>query len=436
MKQTNALILCLSVFFSVQTHGAGKWREKISRHLPWSATYKLKKWENQRRKQLSKKVNSMSGRELLVLDSELKSESHDIDTIEEMTQLTRKEIYTRISQNEQDEVFQILAPALKMRLSSILNDEKMAPHFFEVFQDAARGNPPRAYRNILKEFFFAHTDAILALDPQPEHFRVLHRAISSFNASIKILQEVLDRAESAGKNADTFLAAFDAVAIPHRKYQQALQNFFVANIKKLRNLLSPEQFALMDSYTNRTLARNAEEAIITNRSETPNAKNAWNYLRDIANGGEKLFVNFLKTWPQYLTLVNEQNGDGLLHLVARHGKGESSKFTGAFLLDAGLELEAKNKAGETALFIIGKRNIFSPLFDYLKDEGPGSTQWIKEETPFCTFLLSNQGFPLLKETQTLHTTKLKRPSIPASHPIKRAAVSSGVLMHYPCWIHM
>ena len=394
----NALILCFSVFFSVQTHGAGKWREKISRHLPFTTTYKLKKWEkseNQRRKQLSKRVNSMSDRELVVLDLELKNESHDIDTIKEMKALARKEIYTRISQNEQDEVFQILAPALKMRLSSILNDEKMAPHFFEVFQDAARGNPPRAYRNILKEFFLAHADEIMALRPTPTEIGILSRAIYSVDVSMRILQETLDETESA----DTFLATFDAVAIPapNKKNKEALKHFFDLNSEKLGKLLSQEQADLMHTYINRDSVDNAKRAIIKIRSETPNARNAWKYLRDIVDYmpnyyqlqnvihymrvkhrmdkdlqryKAELFINFLKTWPQYLNLVDEKTGDNLLHMVAHHGREEiTSKDIGAFLVEAGLKLEAKNKAGETALFIIGTRDIFSPLFDYLKEKG-------------------------------------------------------------------
>ena len=175
MKQTNALILCLPVLFSVQTQGASKWREQISRHLPFTTTYKTEKLDKQRRKEFAQKLNSMDTHELVALDSELKSKSYDIGTIEEMKQLAREEIYARIAQNGQGEILEILAKALKARLGSVLNDEKTAPQFFEIFQDAARGNPPKAYRNILKEFFLTHTEAILALRPGSAEIGILSR---------------------------------------------------------------------------------------------------------------------------------------------------------------------------------------------------------------------------------------------------------------------
>ena len=364
----SAVILCIPLLFSLQTHGAEKWREKVSRHLPWSAAYKLEKKEKQRRKKFVKKLNSMNTHELVALDSELKSESYDVGTIKEMKALARQETYARVNQNEKGEILEILARDLKARLASALNDEKTAPHFFEIFQDTARGNPPRAYRNILQEFFFAHADEIMALEPGPEEIRVLNETIYSFNASIKILQATLDKAESA----DTFLAAFDAVAIPapHRKNRETLNHFLDLNSGKLGKLLSPKQAQMMDTYINRNWygVHEEKEMLIKNRSGTPNARNAWRYLHYIADRG-KLFVTFLKTWPQYLTLVDEKTGDNLLHLVARYGGRETSTEMGAFLVEAGLKLDAKNKAGETALFIIGARDIFSPLFDYLKEKG-------------------------------------------------------------------
>ena len=388
----NALILCLSVFFSVQTHGTGKWREWASRFLlPFTTTAKTYKLEKKQRKEFIKSLNSMNDHQLTALDSELKSDFQGIGTIEEMKELTKKEIYARITQNEQGDILQILDLSLKAHLSGTLNSEKMAPHFFKIFQDAAKGNPPRAYRNILKEFFFVYVKEIMALGPNPAEIGILNGAIYSFDASMRILQESLDRASSANE----FLSAFDAVAIPapNRKNNEALNHFFAANAKKLGKLLSAEQAELMDSYINRTSPHDAKEATIKIRSETPNARNAWKYLRDIISpipnpframrrmlkenkgpadiqrGRARLFINFLKTWPEYLTLVDEKTGDNLLHMAIRHGKSETSREIGDFLLNAGLELEAKNKAGETALFIIGKKDITSPLFDYLKEKG-------------------------------------------------------------------
>ena len=307
MKQT--IIYCFLLLFSLQTHGAKKWREKMSRRLPFTTAYKMEKLEKQRRKEFIQRLNSMEAYELVALDSELKSESWGIDTIEEMKVLARQETYARINQNQQSEILEILDRDLKARLSSTLNDERPASHFFAIFQDTARGNPPRAYRDILKEFFFTHADEIMALDFHTEEIRVLNQAIYSLNASIKILQATLDRA----KSADTFLTAFDAVAIPapHRKNKEALNHFFDLNSKKLGRLLSPEQAQMMDTYINRIWFYEEKEAMIKNRSGTPNAKNAWKYLHYIAEklpqiekidpSRGKLFTTFLKTWPQYLT---------------------------------------------------------------------------------------------------------------------------------------
>ena len=318
----------------------------------------------------------MNTHELVALDSELKNESHDIDTIEEMKQLARKEIYARIAQNERDEILEILAQSLKARLGSVLNNEETAPYFFEILQDAAKGNPPRAYRNILKEFFLAHTDAIMALDSHPEQFRILNSAIYSISVSIKILQETLDKASSA----DKFLAAFDASTVlpPTRAYQNALKKFFTANTEKLEKLLSTEQIEVIDFYINRVLSNDAKEMAMKGQNATSTTKNTWVYIRyaieieqyTYKKGiGAHLLINFLKTWPQYLDFVDQGTGDNLLHLVAKYGGRKTSKEIGAFLLNAGLELEAQNKVGETALFIIGKRDMFSPLFDYLKEQG-------------------------------------------------------------------
>ena len=372
----NALILCLSILFSVQTHGAGKWREKISRHLPWSAAFKVKKLEQkekQHREQLIKKVNSMNNHQLAVLDLELKS-TYDIKTVEEMKELAREEVYARIVQDEQGEILQVVNLSLKERLGSILNNPATASRFFETLQDVAKGNPPGVYRNILKEFFFANVREIMALEPGPEEMGILNQAIYSIDVSIRILQETLDRAESA----DTFLAAFDASTIlaPNKRYQKSLQNFFAANKEKLEKLLSAEQAEVMDFTIDKIAALDAGEKIIKDPSEISNAENVWRYIQktiemepgpEQKRDGAKLLINFLKTWPQYLEF--KQYGDNLLHKLAYRGNRATSRQIGAFLLEAGLELEAKNKEGLTALFIIGERDITSPLFDYLKEQG-------------------------------------------------------------------
>ena len=195
--------MCIYLLFSVQIHGAGKWRERIYRFLPFIApkAYKLEKREKAR---LEKRMTSLSDRELVVLDLELSGQAGDIGdigTIEKMARATKQEIYRRISVDGQSEILEMLAPTLTARLDNILSDEKTAPQFFEIFQNATRGNPPKEYKNILKEFFFAHTEKIMALEPTQKQFGEIGKVIFSADASIRTLQEVLYR----GKSTDAFL---------------------------------------------------------------------------------------------------------------------------------------------------------------------------------------------------------------------------------------
>ena len=139
----NISILCLSIFFSIQTHGAGKVREWAYRFLlPFTETAKTYKLEKKQRKQLAKSLNSMSNHQLVALSLELKSDFQGIGTLEEMKALTREEIYARIAQNEQDDILQVLDLSLKERLGSILNDEKTAPHFLKSSRMSPREIPP------------------------------------------------------------------------------------------------------------------------------------------------------------------------------------------------------------------------------------------------------------------------------------------------------
>ena len=229
----NIFTLCFFLLFSAQTHGAGKWREKFSRFLPFTKT-KTHKLKKQRERQLAKKVASLSNLELVVLDLELKSNTYNIEILEEMAVLAREEIYQRISGDEQVKILDMLAPSLKAQLGSILSNPKTAPHFFETFQDAARGNLPERYRGILQEFLSANTEDIMALNPNPKQLQGMIKATHSIDASIKILQETLD----VGKSADDFFAAFDTVAwpSPSGEYQEALNKFFTDNAKEIEKL--------------------------------------------------------------------------------------------------------------------------------------------------------------------------------------------------------
>ena len=243
------VIVCLILFFSTQTHGAGKWRERVYRFLPLVApkAYKLEKLEKQKKAQLTQKVTSLSDLELIVLDSELKGHSNNITALEGMAQLVRKEIFRRIDGNEQAKILDMLASMLTARLDSVLSNPKTAPHFFEAFQDAARGDLPERYRDILREFLSAKNEEIMALDPTPEQIKGLVGITHSTDVSINILQKALDK----GKNADEFFATFDAIAwpSPFDEYRNALNKFFIDNADTLEKLpLSPEQIKYIERY--------------------------------------------------------------------------------------------------------------------------------------------------------------------------------------------
>ena len=115
---------------------------------------------------------------------------------------------------------------------------------------------------------------------------------------------------------------------------------------------------------------------IEDLKRTPNHQDAWAYLRDTIeirlgpeerDDRERVFINFLEEYPQYLNLVDEETGDNLLHMVARHNR--TSKEVGEFLLKSGLKLEAQNTSGATALLLAGHKGLNSPLFQYLREMG-------------------------------------------------------------------
>ena len=246
------IILCLILFFSIQTHGAGKWRERVSRFLPFIAP-KARKWENKRKAQLTKMVTSLSDRELVVLDLELKGNTDNIKTIEQMAQLTKAEINRRTYRAEHAaEILRILSTSLTTRLDSILHNPVTTPHFFEVLQDAIRGNPPQVYRGALEKFFFANIKTIMALDPSLEQFKDLSKAIYSTDNPTKILQKALNK----GKGADEFFAIFNTIAIssPDDKYLDTLETFFIDNNDAIEKLsFSIEQVERISNYVQRAV---------------------------------------------------------------------------------------------------------------------------------------------------------------------------------------
>ena len=238
----NIFTLCFFLLFSAQTHGAGKWRERFSRFLPFIApkAYKLEKLEQKEKAKTKQRVASMDDLGLMVLDLELRNNTYNIEILEEMAALAREEIYRRIGGNEQAKILDMMAPSLKAWLGSILSNPKTASHFFEIFQDAAQGDLPERYRGILQEFLSANNKDIMALNPNPKQLQGMIKATHSIDASIKILQEALD----SGKNADDFFAAFNTVTwpSPSGEYQEALDKFFTDNAEAIEKLpFSAEQ---------------------------------------------------------------------------------------------------------------------------------------------------------------------------------------------------
>ena len=239
-------MVCLFTLFSVQTHGEGKLRKRFSRFLPFVAP-KARKLEKKRKTQLVKMATSLSDLELAVLDMELKGHADDIEIVDEMALMAREEIYRRIGGDEQAKILDMLAPSLKARLGSILSNPKTAPHFFATFQDAARGDLPEKYRSILQEFLSANTEDIMALNPNPKQLQGMIEATQPIDASIKILQEVLDR----GEGVNEFFATFNAVAwpSPSEEYRKALNQFFKDNTDALAELpFSTKQAERIDRY--------------------------------------------------------------------------------------------------------------------------------------------------------------------------------------------
>ena len=219
----NTVIVCLFALFSMQTHGTGKWRKRFSRFLPFIAS-KAHKLEKQKEEQLTEKMASLSNLELVVLDLELRGHADNVETLEKTAQLAREEIYRRISQSEQVEILKFFLPTLKARPSNILSD----------------GNFPKGTKGILQDFLSVNAGNITALVPTPKHLQDLTRATQSIDASIKILQEMLDRRESA----DEFFAVFEAIAwaSPSKKYRKNLDKFFTDNAKTIGELpLTAEQ---------------------------------------------------------------------------------------------------------------------------------------------------------------------------------------------------
>ena len=261
MKST--AILCILIFFSGNVNAdlipssgdvnaKGKLRKRISRLWPFAAT-KTHQLEKQRKRQLAEKMTSLGNLELVVFDLELRDHTGNIDALEEMAQLTRKEIYQRIEKNGPEE---ILVPLLQIQSNSIVNAKKEAPYFFEILQKATHGKLLRYDRELqVRNLLFANIENILALEPGPKQLQGLIEAIplvDSINMSIKILQTILEE----GKSADQFFMAFEStVPIVLKDWQytgkDALKQFFADNAQAIGELdFSPRQIKSIDQCFN------------------------------------------------------------------------------------------------------------------------------------------------------------------------------------------
>ena len=270
ISPVNAVILCLSVFFSLQTHGEGTWRERISRHLPWSAAYKLEKLEKQRREEFTQKLSSMNTHELVALGLELKNNSDDnIGTLEEMKALTGKEIRRRMSQDESNEVLQKLSlPREQLEyINSYRNGtstpamslEKFpkwtgdADKFFALFNTLAIRNPADNHKKTLDTLFTDNSEAIKKLPFSTKQIKRMVRYINEDSTAVILLEGALEQAKG---DADKFFATFKALTSNFLSYltdeaSEALKNFFEANSEAIKKLpFSTKQVRYIIKYIN------------------------------------------------------------------------------------------------------------------------------------------------------------------------------------------
>ena len=242
-------ILCLFILFSGDVHAEGKWRERFSRLLPFAKT-KTHQLEKQRERPLLKRVTSLGNLELVVLDMESRDNTHNINTLGEMAQLSRKEIHQRLVKNQQEDILEILGPLLKAGPGSILNNEKTAPYFFEIFHGSVKSNLPKGYGSALQEFLSANAGKVMALGPTLEQFKDMIEVSQSIEFAINFLQKALDE----GISADEFFATFDATISAFSEIRffvekGLLKKFFTDNARAINELnFSLKQVNSIDQY--------------------------------------------------------------------------------------------------------------------------------------------------------------------------------------------
>ena len=320
-------MVCLFTLFSIQTHGVEKWRKRISHLLPFLTpkTHKLEK-------QLTEMVTSLSNLELAVLDLELRGHTDNINTLDQMAQLAREDIYRRLGKDEQAKLIETFALRPTAQSDSVLSDD----------------NLPQGHRGILQEFLSVNDGNITALVPTPKHLQGLIRANQSIGASITILQKALDK----GKSADEFFAIFDTIAwpSPSGKYRDALNQFFTDNAEAVSELnFSPKQVESVDKYVFRR-----ETATILLKAGLTQAKGDagkftafFNAIARPSSPSEEYKDVLNQFFIGNAEAVNELNFSP--EQVERIDKYVFRRKTAAILLKAGLT-QAKGDAGKFTAF--------------------------------------------------------------------------------------
>ena len=225
----STLISCISWFlFSIHAHGMEE--EKLIRKLKSLSDYKLMYSDMQLYDLGKDSPESMF--------SSFTKEAKELAKFpfpeERVQELTRKEVYARLSQGGNKEILEILASSLYTRLGRTLHNEAIVHNFFQVFQHATRWNPPEAYRNILKEFLDDNDYTLKKLPLSKEQFEYIN---SYGNKTPPTGTALLEKALKTG-NADEFFAIFKTLTVlnPTDNYRETLNKFFQDKAEEIKKL--------------------------------------------------------------------------------------------------------------------------------------------------------------------------------------------------------
>ena len=122
-----------------------------------------------------------------------------------------------------------------------------ADEFFATFKANAAGFPSEARRKVLKKIFDDNAEYIKKLPFSTKQIKRMEQYMSDIEISLMFLEGGLERAEG---DADKFFAVLKAVVYsPSETYQDALENFFKAKAKTIKQLpFSFKQVRYMDKY--------------------------------------------------------------------------------------------------------------------------------------------------------------------------------------------